>query len=386
MTAANWFQRGLLTVVCLTAMHAQAADPIKIGVPVGLSGANSVVAPSVVQAAELAVEEINAKGGILGRKVELEVADDASGAAGAQKAFDSLIFQKKVNALISMETSAARNAGLPIVTRGKTPFIYTSFYEGRSCNKYMFVNAWVPDQQVAPIVDYFMKTNAAKNFFLIGSDYAFGRGMLEFTKTYIGKKGGKVVGEEYLPMDGSDWTAVINKLKTAKPDAIITSTAGGAPNVTLTKQLRAAGISLPYGNLAVDEGTAKDMGADAEGIVISGSYLTNIDSAKNKEFLASMQKKFGTNLKTPNDLSVPQYEAIYLYKAAVEKAGSTDADKVVAALSTVQFEGPRGTIQMNKQRHAPLTMYLGQVQKDGGIKLLESFKNVDPGAQCPKLN
>ena len=385
MIAKNLFQRAVLTAVCFAGIHAHAADSIKIGVPVGLSGANSVVAPSVVQAAELAVEEINAKGGILGRKVELEVADDASGAAGAQKAFDSLIFQKKVNALISMETSAARNAGLPIVTRGKTPFIYTSFYEGRSCNKYMFVNAWVPDQQVAPIVDYFMKKNAAKNFFLIGSDYAFGRGMLDFAKNYIGKKGGKVVGEEYLPMDGSDWTAVINKLKTAKPDAIITSTAGGAPNVTLTKQLRAAGISLPYGNLAVDEGTAKDMGADAEGIVISGSYLTNIDSAKNKEFLASMQKKFGTNLKTPNDLSVPQYEAIYLYKAAVEKAGSTDADKVVAALSTVQFEGPRGTIQMNKQRHAPLTMYLGQVQKDGGIKLLESFKNVDPGAQCPNL-
>ena len=385
MSANKWFQQTLAAAACLVALQAQAADPIKIGVPVGLSGANSVVAPSVVQAAELAVEEINAKGGILGRQVALEVADDGSGAAGAQKAFDSLIFQKKVNVLISMETSAARNAGLPIVTRGKTPYIYTSFYEGRSCNKYMYVNAWVPDQQVAPIVDYFMKTSKAKNFFLIGSDYAFGRGMLEFTKNYIGKKGGKVVGEEYLPMDGSDWTAVINKLKSAKPDAIVTSTAGGAPNVTLTKQLRAAGITLPYGNLAVDEGTAKDMGADAEGIVISGSYLTNIDSPKNKEFLAAMQKKFGAKLKTPNDLSVPQYEAVYLYKAAVEKAGSTDADKVVAALATVQIEGPRGSIKMSKQRHAPLTMYLGQVQKDGSIKLLESFKNVDPGEQCPNL-
>lgn len=385
MSANKWFQQTLAAAACLLALQAQAADPIKIGVPVGLSGANSVVAPSVVQAAELAVEEINAKGGILGRQVALEVADDGSGAAGAQKAFDSLIFQKKVNVLISMETSAARNAGLPIVTRGKIPYIYTSFYEGRSCNKYMFVNAWVPDQQVAPIVDYFMKTSKAKNFFLIGSDYSFGRGMLEFTKSYIVMKGGKVVGEEYLPMDGSDWTAVINKLKTAKPDAIVTSTAGGAPNVTLTKQLRAAGITLPYGNLAVDEGTAKDMGADAEGIVISGSYLTNIDSPKNKEFLAAMQKKFGAKLKTPNDLSVPQYEAVYLYKAAVEKAGSTDTDKVVAALATVQIEGPRGSIKMSKQRHAPLTMYLGQVQKDGSIKLLESFKNVDPGEQCPNL-
>jgi len=378
---------GLLIALAMVSFMgtAKAQDVIKIGVPVGLSGANSVVAPSVVQAAELAVEEINAKGGILGKKVLLEVADDGSGAAGALKAFDSLIFQKKVNVLISMETSAARNAGLPVVSRGKTPFIYTSFYEGRSCNPYLYVNAWVPDQQVAPIVDFFMKKHGAKTFFLVGSDYAFGRGMLEFTRSYITKMGGKVLGEEYLPMDGSDWTSVIAKLKGAKPDAVITSTAGGAPNVTLTKQLRAAGITIPYGNLAVDEGTAKSMGADADGIYISGSYLTNIDSAKNKEFLAAMNKKFGANLKTPNDLSVPQYEGIYAYKAAVEKAGSTDADKVIKALAEVSVDGPRGNIRMNKQRHAPLTMYLGQVQKDGTVKVIDVFKDVDPGDQCPNL-
>ena len=108
----------------------QAADTIKIGVPVGLSGANSVVAPSVVQATELAAAEINAAG-------------------------------------------------------GKVPYIYTSFYEGRSCSPWMYVNAWVPEQQVAPVVDHFMNSEGAKTFFLIGSDYAFGRGMLEFTQKYI---------------------------------------------------------------------------------------------------------------------------------------------------------------------------------------------------------
>jgi urea transport system substrate-binding protein len=369
----------------LLAAPALAADPIKIGVPVGLSGANSVVAPSVVQSAQLAVEEINAKGGVLGRQLALEVADDASGAAGAQKAFDSLVFQKKVNVLISMETSAARNAALPIVARGKVPYIYTSFYEGKSCSPFMYVNAWVPEQQVPPIVDYFNKEKSAKKFFLIGSDYAFGRGMLAFTKAYIEKTGGKVVGEEYLPMDGSDWTPIISKLKSAAPDALITSTAGGAPNVTLTKQLRAAGVALPYGNLAVDEGTAKSMGTDAEGIYLSASYVTGIDSAANKAFLVAMQKKFGAELKTPNDLSVPEYEAVYAYKAAAEKAGSTEEAKVLKALGEVSVEGPRGKIEMSKQHHAPLTMYLGQVQADGSVKVIRSFPNVDPGAQCPNL-
>ena len=237
-----------------------------------------MVAPSVVQAAELAVDEINAAGGVLGRKLKLEVADDGSGAAGAQKAYDALIFRKKVDALITMETSAARNAGLPIVTKGKTPFIYTSFYEGHSCNKYMYVNAWVPDQQVAPMVDFFEKEKSAKTFFLIGSDYAFGRGMLEFTKAYIEKTGGKVLGEEYNPMDATDWTAIISKVRAANPDALILSTAGGAPNVTLTKQLRTAGITAHLGNLGIDEGTAKSMGADATGTYTAGSYYTSVDT------------------------------------------------------------------------------------------------------------
>lgn len=362
-----------------------AAEPIKIGIAVGLSGPNSVVAPSVVQAAELAVAEINAAGGVLGRLLELEVADDASGAAGAQKAFDSLLFQKKVDSIITMETSAARNAALPIVTRGKKPYIYTSFYEGRSCNKYMYVNAWVPEQQVASVVDFFAKNLKTKSYFLIGSDYAFGRGMLEFTRKYIEQNGGKVAGEEYLPMDGSDWTPIISKLKASGADALITSTAGGAPNVTLTKQLRSAGVKLPFGNLGVDEGTAKSMGSDAEGVYLAASYFTNIDTPRNKLFLADMQKEFGADMKTPNDLSVPEYDAVWAYKLAVEKAGSMDTDKILAALGQVTVDGPRGVIKMDSQRHAALNMYLGQVQADGGVKILEAFKAVSPGAQCPNL-
>ncbi|SDX54812.1 amino acid/amide ABC transporter substrate-binding protein, HAAT family [Albimonas donghaensis] len=366
------------------AAFAQSGDPIRIGVPVGLSGANSVVAPSVVQAAELAVEQINAKGGVLGRPLELVVADDASGAAGAQKAFDSLIFKEEVDVLISMETSAARNAGLPAVQRGRVPYIYTSFYEGRSCSPYLFVNAWVPEQQVPPVVDYLMAEGATK-YYLIGSDYAFGRGMLEFAAKYIAETGGEVVGDDYLPMDGTDWTAIISNLKSSGAEALITSTAGGAPNVTLTKQLRGAGVSLPYANLAVDEGTAAAMGADAEGILISASYVTGIESEANAAFLDAMKAKFGEELRTPNDLSVPQYEAVFAYAAAVEKAGDTDTRAVLAALPEVTVTGPRGDITMSRQNHAPLTMYLGQVQADGSVKVVSSFENVDPGEQCPNL-
>ncbi|KQX26565.1 substrate-binding protein [Variovorax sp. Root434] len=384
-TFERFFRLSAIAATAAIAVNAYAADPIRIGVAVGLSGANSVVAPAVVQSSQLAVDEINAAGGILGRKVELEIVDDASGAVGAQKAFDTLVFQKKVNAIIAMETSAARNAALPVVSKGKVPFIYTSFYEGRSCNNSMYVNGWVPEQQVAPVVDYFSKSRNAKTFFLVGSDYAFGRGMLDFTKKYIEQKGGKVVGEEYLPIDGSDWTSVVSKIRSAKPDALISATAGGAPNVSLAKQLKGAGMTVPYGNLAIDEGTAKTMGEVAYGLYVSASYLTSIDTPENQKFVAAMTKKFGADLKTPNELSEPQYEAFYLYKAAVEKVGSTDSAKVIPALADVSFNGPRGNVQMNKSRHTPLSMRLGQVQADGSIKILETFANVDPGAQCPNI-
>lgn len=374
-----------VTTFAMLASVSAAETPIRIGVPVGLSGANSVVAPSVVQSTELAIEQINAAGGVLGRSLELIVADDGSGAAGAQRAFDTLIFQRQVDALISMQTSAARNAGLPILSRGNVPYIYTSFYEGRSCHPNMYVNAWVPEQQVPPLVDHFSENYGAQTYFLIGSDYSFGRGMLEFTRAYIEERGGTVVGEDYLPMDGTDWAPIISNLRASGADAIITSTAGGAPNVTLTRQLRDAGIDLPYGNLAVDEGTAASMGGIAEGIYISASYVTGIDSDANRDFLSAMDSHFGDALRTPNDLSVPQYEAVMAYAAAVEQAGTTETAAVIEALGDVTVEGPRGAISMSHQRHAPLTMYLGQVTASGEVNVIAAFDAVDPGDQCPNL-
>ena len=163
--------------------------------------------------------------------------------------------------------------------------------------------------------------------------------MLDFTRKYIIAHGGKIVGEEYLPMDATDWTPVLSKLRAAHPDALISSTAGGAPNVTLTKQLRGAGINVLFGNLAEDEGTAKAIGPDAAGTYLSQSYFTGIANPKNQAFTAALQKMFGANMKTPNDLSEPEYDGIYLYKEAAEKAGSTNAHEVLAALPLVSFDG-----------------------------------------------
>lgn len=375
----------IVAAVSLSSGLAFAEAPIVIGVPTGLSGTNSTVAPAVVQSTQLAVKEINAKGGILGRQVVAEFSDDQSGATGAQRAFHDLILEKKANVIISMETSAARNAGMPTVEKYKVPYIYTSQYEGYACNKYLYVDADVPQQDVNPMVDYFMSEKNAKSFYLVGSDYAFGRGMLKFTKEYIKSKGGSIVGEEYQPMDATDWTSIISQIRRKNPDAIVMGTGGGSPNVTFLRQYASSGITKPIGSLSLDAFTAQSLGGQAAGAYIIGSYFTGIESDANQDFLKRMEAEFGSKLLTPSSYSVPQYDGVYLYKAAVEKAGTTDADAVVKALGEVSFDGPRGTVSMNKEHHAALTMYLAQIGDDGKIGIVKEFKDVDPGHQCPDL-
>src|SRR3974390_69798 len=191
------------SILAVAPVRSQEKKPVVIAMPVGLGGVNGVVAPAVVQSAELAADELNAKGGILGRPVKVVPLDDESGPAGAVKAFNTGIRQDRADAIITMETSAARNAGAPIAERAKVPFIYTSFYEGRACGEYLFVNAWVPEQVVPPLIKLIID--------------AFGRGMIEAAKKTIKDAGGTILGEEYQPLQQSDWTAIISKIRAANP-------------------------------------------------------------------------------------------------------------------------------------------------------------------------
>jgi branched-chain amino acid transport system substrate-binding protein len=387
MRELHWIQLALMFAAPLLTVapaHSQEKKPIVIAVPVGLSGVNSVVAPAVVQSAELAAEELNAKGGVLGRPVSVIPLDDESGPAGAVKAFNTAIRQHKADVIITMETSAARNAGAPIAERAKVPFIYTSFYEGRACGKHLFVNAWVPEQVVPPLIRFMTDEKKVKRWFAVGSDYAFGRGMIEAAKKTIKDMGGTILGEEYQPLQQSDWTAIISKIRAANPDGIIYSTSGGGPNIDFLKQAKAAGLNMPIGSLSIDELTAEAGGNAAEGVYYTGDYYTGIDNPENKRFLEAMKKKFGSELKTPNALSQQEYDGVHAYAMAVEKAGTTDADAVLQALPTVVLNGPRGSVQMNKQHHAPLPIYLAQVQADGKTKVLKDFGLIDPGDQCPQ--
>jgi branched-chain amino acid transport system substrate-binding protein len=358
---------------------------VVIGIIVGLSGANSVVAPSVVQAAQLAVDEVNKSGGILGKTVQLKVYDDGSGPIGAVPAFNTAVYQDKVNVIVAMETSSARNAGAPIANKAQTPFIYTSPYEGGACMNNLFIDTQVPVQQTKPALGYLQTTKGIKSWFVLGSDYAYGRGALAYAKQTIQSLGGSIVGEEYNPVDSPDWSSIISKIQAANPGGVVTATAGGAPNVSLLKQYKAAGLTAPILSLSLDEGTAKSIGADAAGVYLSSDYFTSLPNPENVAFLAAMQAKFGSTLDVPNYLSVPTYDGIHLYALAAAKAGNVAPSAIFSALPQVAFTGPRGPVQMNLEHHTALSINIGQVQADGTVAIVQAVGSIDPGNQCPQL-
>lgn len=390
MTGRRWTTVAVLSLLgaALVSCSSTEADDnaVLIAIPVGLTGANSVIAPGVVQASELAVDEINAAGGVLGGKqVKLKIYDDQSGANGALKAFTAAIQEDNVVGIVGMETTAARNAGQPIAEQSNTPYVYTSSYEGKACGKNLFVNGAVPEQSVNPLLTYINRTMAPKSWAIVASDYAFGRDTAKYLETAITESGGHVASTQFNPIDAGDWTSVLQNIKSTDADVVVSILAGGTPSVTLSKQWKQSGMNLPLFNLGIDEDTAKTIGSDAAGVLYPSTYFTANDSPENKKFIESLNAKYGDEAHIPNNLTVPQYVGVHLLAKAIDAAGSTESDAIIEQLANVSFDGPSGRMQMNKEHHTDMNFYLGEVQADGTTKVVADFGQTDPGSQCPQF-
>lgn len=371
--------------LCLTvtlSTHAQSDDPVVIGLVQALSGPGSVLSPPVIQAAELAVDEINAAGGILGRQVVLEHGDDGTDPRVAEQAWDSLINQRGADFIISMETSAGREAGIPVAEAANVPAIYTSLYEGASCSPILYSNAEVPNQQTDPLVDYLVANEGVKTWFFVGSDYLWPRKSFEIARSAVESAGGEVVGEEYSPIGTNDWAAIINKVRRTSPDVILLAIAGGADNVSFMKQKNASGSSAVVASLDIEEGALAGLGPDGEGIYVPASYFATVDSPENSKFKDALKSKFGDEMATPTFFSAPTYDAVHQFALAAEKAGTTESGPVLEALSAVSFSGPRGTVTMNADRFASLPVYIARARADASFDILQSLGIIDASNQC----
>ncbi|MCF2151511.1 urea ABC transporter substrate-binding protein [Desmonostoc muscorum LEGE 12446] len=347
---------------------AASGDTIKVGILHSLSGTMAISEKSVVNAEELAIKEINAAGGVLNKQVEAIIEDGASNWDIFREKATKLIEQDKVAVVFGCWTSASRKNVKPAFESKDHMLWYPVQYEGQECSKNIFYTGAVPNQQIEPSVDWLLK-NKGKEFFLIGSDYVFPRTANNIIKGQLEALGGKTLGEDYLPLGNTEVTPIITKIKQNLPNGgIIYNTLNGDSNVAFFKQLKGAGLTpdkYPSMSVSIAEEEVKAIGVEyLKGHYAAWNYFQTVDTPANKKFVEAFKQEYGADRVT-NDPMEAAYVAVYLWKQAVEKAGSPDLAKVRAAAYGQTIDAPEGKVTVNANHHISKVVRIGQVRDDG---------------------
>jgi urea transport system substrate-binding protein len=345
-------------------------DTIKVGILHSLSGTMAISEVSVRDAELLAIEEINAKGGVLGKKIEAKVEDGASDWPTFAEKAQKLISVDKVVTTFGGWTSASRKAMLPVFEKNKALLWYPVQYEGLETSPYIFYSGATTNQQIIPGMDY-LKAQGKTKIFLIGSDYVFPRTANKEIKAYAAANGITIVGEEYTPLGHTEYSTVVNKLKDAKPDAVF-NTLNGDSNVAFFKQFKAAGLtaqSMPVMSVSVAEEEVRGIGPEnVVGHLTAWNYYQTTDTPANKTFVEAYKKKFGAN-RVVGDPIEAGYIQVYLWAAAVEKAGTTEVEAVRKAADGITFDAPEGKVTIDgATQHLYKTARIGVIEANGLIK------------------
>ena len=343
---------------------------VTVGLLHSLTGSMAISEGSVRDAEVLAIEEINADGGVLGKQIEYIEEDGASEPSTFATKAEKLLGEDEVATVFGCWTSSSRKAVKQIFEDYDNLLWYPVQYEGMESSKNIVYMGAAPNQQIVPAIEYLLEQGYSR-FFLIGSDYVFPRTANMIINAQIDDAdGAEVVGEEYAAMDQTEFSSIITKIEDAKPDVII-NTLNGTGNVSFFKQLADRNISsddIMTMSFSIAEEEVATIGADIlKGNLVSWNYYQTTDTEKNKEFVEAYKAKFGTDRVT-SDPAEAAYDAVYMWKAACEKAGSFDTDAVRDALDGLSIEAPEGTITVNgENQHISKTVRIGQVADDGLI-------------------
>jgi len=338
------------------ASTAYAADPIKVGVVTPLSGSYAQIGKQVRWGAELAVKEINAAGGVNGRKFELLFEDEEANPPVAVRKAEKLLQQDKVDLLTGTVNSGSTLAVGQLAERNDRILVTTVSYApsitGAQCNQNVFrVNANAFMQSNA-LTGWLTKNVAGKRYFFIGPDYEMGRSTTAAFQNDIKRLGGMDTGSSFPPLGAKDFSSYIGQIRAARPDVIMTATAGN-DTVRLLTQLKEYGIlndklTLAGAAGAVTQENISAMSGAGEGFLSAAGYSTDIGTPANKKFVAAFKKEFQSD---PDLFAADTYGLFYLFKQAIEKAGGTDTKKLRAAMEDAAWETPQGQKKMRKGDH-----------------------------------
>ena len=357
-------------------------DGIRVGILHSLSGTMAISETTVVDAEMMAIDEINAAGGVLGQQIIPIKEDGASDWPTFAEKATKLIEQDNVSTVFGCWTSASRKAVLPVFESKNHMLWYPVQYEGQECSNNVFYTGATPNQQIEPAVDWLLE-NEGQEFFLVGSDYVFPRTANTIIKEQLAAKGGTLAGEDYIPLGDTEVTPIIAKIKAAMPNGgVIFNSLNGDTNVAFFKQLQSAGLgpdNYPVMSVSVAEEEVKQIGPEyLQGHYASWNYYQTVESPENNKFVSDFKAKYGDDRVT-NDPMESAYIMVYLWKQAVEQAGSTDLEAVRAAAVGQGFDAPQGRVQMQPNHHISQTVRIGQVRDDGLFDIVWSTEgSVEP--------
>ncbi len=375
------FAVGMLNVGNVNAGH----HGVKIGVLHSLSGTMAISETSLKDVVLMAVEEINAAGGVMGKQIEPVVVDPASDWDLFAEKAKGLITKEEVAVVFGCWTSVSRKSVLPVFEDHNSLLFYPVQYEGEEQSLNVFYTAATPNQQLIPAAEYMMEEVGAKKFYLLGTDYVFPRTANKVLKAYLKTKGvpDENIVEEYTPFHHQDYQTIVDKIKkfAAGGDACVLSTINGDSNVPFYKEFANQGLTsddcpIMAFSVAEDELRAMDV-PPLVGHLAAWNYFQSINTPENKKFVKNF-KAFcereglpGGSKRVTDDPIEAAYFGVYVWKAAVEKAGSFDVDKVREAVYGLEFDAPGGKKMMHaNNQHTLKPVYIGEIKKNGQFKII----------------
>lgn len=363
--------------------HAFAAEnPIKIGVIDDASGDFAAAVIPKTQGAQLAVDQINAGGGVLGRQLKLIHYDGQSDVRRHQEFAQRAILEDEVNVLMAGYTSSEREAARAVAVANKTIFWHNNQGEGGIADNYSFFTGPVPEQQILPGVEYMIK-KYGKKVYILAADYGFGQISAQWVQASVGMNGGEVIGLEFIPLGNSEYSSSIANIQKAKPDFLFLLLVGSNQSQYFP-QARAAGLAIPaVSSVNLQQGYEHKVFAPPilENLYVPAPFLEELSAEvpSAKTFVDAIRGKY-PDMKYVNECARCAYIAVNLMALAWAKAGTTDTDPTLQALqSGLTFQAPEGMVTLDPAtHHLAMDIRMAQVQADHSIKFVENLGTVQP--------
>jgi urea transport system substrate-binding protein len=325
----------------------------------------------VIDAVQLAVEEINAQGGLLGRPVEVILADGESDETVFARQAEKLIREDRVCTLLGCWTSASRKAVVPVVERHNHLLFYPVQYEGVEQSPNVVYLGPVPNQQILPALRWLVGFEGRRRWFLVGSDYVFPVTANAVIRDEARARGVEVVGEAYLLLGSTDVADVVRKIAETKPDLVV-NTINGDTNVAFFRELRRARITpeaIPTLSFSISEEELSALGSSAtEGDYVAGNYFQSLDTPPNRELLRRFGQRYGDGRVVSSAMETA-YAGVHLWAQAVQAAGRDDPRAIREAVRGLTYDAPQGTIRIDPAtQHAVQTARVGRVDESGRVR------------------